>query len=79
MTGTRTIFATNAPYFSEVQKNALLNPAKNFPKQKSQARVKRSFFAPSPLRRMAQSAGDSVSDTTAEIIVGTAIVSANCL
>ena len=62
------ILETNAPYFSETQKKHLLKPLKNHPKIKFQKRVNQSSFSRF-LSKIAHNAGDSVSETIADIIV----------
>ena len=75
---TLTMRATNLPYLSATHSKQKLKPLKNHPKSAFQMRVKRSGL--SWWRSIiAQSAGESVSETTPERIVETAIVSANCL
>src|SRR5437660_7483009 len=77
MTASRTRRATVLPYAFDAQENVLLNPLKNHPSNPSIIRWNKSFFAPRGLRSRAASAGDSVSELSAEIAVETAMVSAN--
>src|SRR5437879_13312954 len=77
MTASRTRRPTVLPYAFEAQENVLLNPLNNHPSNPSIIRWNKSFFAPRGLRSRAASAGDSVSELSAEIAVETAMVSAN--
>ncbi len=77
MTAKRTKRATVLPYAFEAHENVLLNPLNSQPSNPSMIRWNESFSAPLGFRRSAASAGESVSELSAEIAVETAIVSAN--
>ena len=65
-------------YASVPRANARLNGRSSQPKAASMPRCSRSFGAPCYLSSSADSAGDRVSELTAEMTVLMAIVSANC-
>ena len=71
----RTPFA----YFADDQVKKRLNGRNNQPSAPSMPRVSRSFFAPCPCNKIAQSAGESVRELNAEMTVEMAMVMANCL
>src|SRR6185437_2073861 len=68
---------TALPYLLEPLLNARLNGWNTQPNSFSRIRVNRSGGAPCGLSRMADNAGDSVSELNAEMSVENAIVSAN--
>jgi hypothetical protein len=75
----RITLVTPVPYDSDARPNILLNQLKKRPKTRFMPRVSQSGLSWWLLSRMADSAGDRVSELKAEITVEMAMVMANCL